>query len=147
MRSLDGYLWCLRASQNAHIFVSLVLVIVLVKALTFLTATPFTNLSVNPSSTSPIYVRDPNLIITLCRTDSRLAPSRWETSLQSNAVPHRLGANLNQTWLCHQSSSVDENVRHVLLQCLWILWFLISLCSPDGVFIDGQRYLKKYCGT
>ena len=28
------------------------------------------------------------------RTDSRFAPSQWETSLQSNAVSHWLGANL-----------------------------------------------------
>ena len=29
-----------------------------------------------------------------CRTDSRLAPGQWKTSLQSNAVSHWLGANL-----------------------------------------------------
>ena len=29
-----------------------------------------------------------------CRVDSRIAPSQWETSLQSNAVSHWLGANL-----------------------------------------------------
>ena len=28
------------------------------------------------------------------RVDSKFAPSQWETSLQSNAVSHRLGANL-----------------------------------------------------
>ena len=28
------------------------------------------------------------------RADSRLAPSQWETSLQSNAISHWLGANL-----------------------------------------------------
>ena len=31
------------------------------------------------------------------RADSRLAPSQWETSLQSNAVSHWLGANLEST--------------------------------------------------
>ena len=30
----------------------------------------------------------------ITRADSRLAPSQWETSLQSNAVSHWLGANL-----------------------------------------------------
>ena len=30
----------------------------------------------------------------MCRADSRLASSQWETSLQSNAVSHRLGTNL-----------------------------------------------------
>ena len=29
-----------------------------------------------------------------CRADSRFAPSQWETSLQSNAISHCLGANL-----------------------------------------------------
>ena len=31
---------------------------------------------------------------TMFRVDSRLVPSQWETSLQSNAVSHRLGANI-----------------------------------------------------
>ena len=33
-------------------------------------------------------------MITTCRADSRFAPSQWETSLQSNAVSHWLGASL-----------------------------------------------------
>ena len=32
------------------------------------------------------------------RADSRFAPSQWETSLQSNAVSHWLGANLESAW-------------------------------------------------
>ena len=39
------------------------------------------------------------------RTDSRSAPSQWETSLQSNIVSHWLGANLEpaliQIWVAH----------------------------------------------
>ena len=35
-----------------------------------------------------------------CRADSRLAPSQWETSLQSNAVSHWLGANLESALWC-----------------------------------------------
>ena len=34
------------------------------------------------------------IIAILNRADCRLAPSEWETSLQSNAVSHCLGANL-----------------------------------------------------
>ena len=30
----------------------------------------------------------------VCKADSRLAPSQWETSLQSNGISHWLGANL-----------------------------------------------------
>ena len=41
----------------------------------------------------------------LHRADSKFAPSQWETSLQSNAVSHWLGANLESAlpppW-CHQ---------------------------------------------
>ena len=36
-----------------------------------------------------------------CRADSRLAPSQWETALQSNAVSHWLGANLELALTCH----------------------------------------------
>ena len=35
-----------------------------------------------------------------CRADSRLVPSQWETSLQSNAVSHWLGANLESVLPC-----------------------------------------------
>ena len=37
--------------------------------------------------------------MTLYRADSWLAPSQWETSLQSNAVSHWLGANLESALL------------------------------------------------
>ena len=39
-------------------------------------------------------------LTTNCRADSRLAPSQWETSLQSNAVSHWLGANLESALDC-----------------------------------------------
>ena len=34
------------------------------------------------------------IILMYNRADSRFVPSQWETALQSNAVPHWLGANL-----------------------------------------------------
>ena len=44
------------------------------------------------------------------RADSRLAPNKWETSLQSNAVSHWLDANpesaLNMTHQLHDTGSV-----------------------------------------
>ena len=49
------------------------------------------------------------------RADSRIAPSKWETSLQSKAVSHWLGANLEsaqtQLWLTgsHQYKMVSAN--------------------------------------
>ena len=43
--------------------------------------------------------------IFLCdfRADTRLAPSQWETSVQSNAVSHWLGANLESAWILLKS--------------------------------------------
>ena len=35
-----------------------------------------------------------------CRADSRLVPSQWETALQSNAVSHWLGTNLELALHC-----------------------------------------------
>ena len=42
-----------------------------------------------------------NMLPVLCRADSRLAPSQWETSLQSNANSHWQGANLESALLWH----------------------------------------------
>ena len=44
---------------------------------------------------------------TIYRTDSTLAPSQWETSLQSNS--HWLGANLEPSWLSGVPDSFDRN--------------------------------------
>ena len=44
------------------------------------------------------------------KTDSRLAPSQWETSLQSNAVSHWLGANLESA-LCILCNPYPESHR------------------------------------
>ena len=41
------------------------------------------------------------------RADSRFAPSQWETSLQSNAVSHWLGTNLESA--LHALSSVNPD--------------------------------------
>ena len=43
----------------------------------------------------------------MCRADSRLAPSQWETSLQSNTVSHWLGANLESAlYVCYSYDAV-----------------------------------------
>ena len=43
---------------------------------------------------------NPEVFWWLYRTDSRLVPSQWETSLQSNADFQRLGANIESSLLC-----------------------------------------------
>ena len=49
------------------------------------------------------------------RVDSRLAPSKWETSLQSNAVSHWLGVNLESSLILINYtalSNVQSGMHH-----------------------------------
>ena len=50
------------------------------------------------------------------RADSRLEPSQWETSLQSNPVSHWLGANLELVLSCHvvKPLQLTRNRIHVV---------------------------------
>ena len=45
------------------------------------------------------------------KADSRLAPSQWETSLQSNAVSHWLGANLESV-LIYLCQAITKHSAH-----------------------------------
>ena len=49
---------------------------------------------------------------TISRVDSRLAPSQWETSLQSNAVSHWLGANLESALSFVAAAWLNHLVQH-----------------------------------
>ena len=57
-----------------------------------------------------------NIDMYLFRANSRFAPSQWETSLQSNAVSHWLGANLKSAllllfgdpWRCYRFGSASR---------------------------------------
>ena len=51
------------------------------------------------------------------RADSRLAPNQWETSLQSNAVSHWLGANLESALSTHFLQCPVKNI--ILTLPLW----------------------------
>ena len=48
--------------------------------------------------------------------DSRFAPSQWETSLQSNAVSHWLGANLELAleMYLHSLSFLDSEAAKII---------------------------------
>ena len=66
-----------------------------------------------------------------CRADSRLAPSQWETALQSNTVSHWLGANLE---ICSSTFGVelifDVNLHECRVRCAHVAeargWIVIS---------------------
>ena len=51
-----------------------------------------------------------------CRDDSRFAPSQWETFLQSNAISHWLGANLESALRCF---SINKLNMYPLSSYLW----------------------------
>ena len=77
------------------------------------------------------------------RADSRLAPSQWETSLQSNAVSHWLGANLESAlvgvevrptdayiWFCKLTTNASDNGLSSG-RCQAIIW------TNAGIFLIG----------
>ena len=56
------------------------------------------------------------------RADSRLVPSQWETSLQSNAVSHWLGTNLESTLKPSAFSYVvNAFIFTPHMSCMWCL--------------------------
>ena len=68
------------------------------------------------------------------RADSRFAPSQWETSLQSNAVSHWLGANLDTMYV----------LTALLLDCL--VWTILSLKSYSKFYdVINGRHFTRYC--
>ena len=72
--------------------------------------------------------------MTLIRADSRLAPSQWETSLQSNAISQWLGASLKSALLiCRIIKAYPEN--HV-----WVIQF------PTCIMIVSYKfYVALFC--
>ena len=48
------------------------------------------------------------------RADSRIAPSQWETALQSNAVSHWLGANLKSVLHLSRETRVYINLPSLI---------------------------------
>ena len=82
--------------------------------------------------------------VSSCSGDSRLAPSQWETSLQSNAVSHWLGANLDSTlklsWMMTGMTSMPCSLqwRHMELGG-------VSDHQPHECLLDRliRRRLKK----
>ena len=97
-----------------------------------------------------MYVYVPANFYSIYRADSWLAPSQWETSLQSNAVSHWLGANLesalmhaNAAWRCryvnqtaplNSSSPSDSNKwRHMAAK------ILVNAGSGYGLLPDGTK--------
>ena len=73
--------------------------------------------------------------------DSNFAPSQWETSLQSNAVSHWLGTNLESALWCWQ-----ENLFHITVTLWHHLAVLLLRCHGLLVELDGLVILPRLDG-
>ena len=75
----------------------------------------------------------------LYRADSRFASSKWESTLQSNAVSHWLGANLEST-LFIDFPSLFVFYDTMMYWC----WrrFPITLRSPERHVVSNHRQIK-----
>ena len=91
----------------------------------------------------------------LCNThmaDSRFAPSQWETSLQSNAVPHWLGANLESALthnhILHMVCYHDMSTYVVIESTFFCrarenfkeIWMITSFLWPNGLEVPKHGY-------
>ena len=92
-----------------------------------------------------------------CRADSRFEPSQWETSLQSNAVSHWLGANLESA-LCNlagfytpadswmllfaKGTTINTHVNVNLIPRMRRLWWLSLRSSHSGI-ISCMRHASE----
>ena len=75
------------------------------------------------------------------KAGSRFAPSQWETSLQSNAVSHWLGANLESA-LLHCWYIWVIGILHwdnEIIQSPWLLWLTLQLSLFDALQGDVQH--------
>ena len=92
------------------------------------------------------------------RADSRFAPSQWETSLQSNAISHSLGANLESaletcTWfccafpflrLCCQFIKDSHDIFTIYIYCiLHAKWVAGNQYSQ--LFINEEHHCANLC--
>ena len=80
------------------------------------------------------------------KVNSRFTPSQWETSLQSNAVSHWLGANLESALIKHvaKCSHYDYWYHINLEKSLQIIWKSGTYIEGLGVSIRWFSCRKKY---
>ena len=69
------------------------------------------------------------------RADFRFAPSQWETSLQSNAVSHWIGSNLESTLIMVPSDRIAKNKKGI-----WVSIFYPARLNGIKPGINTCRY-------
>ena len=72
----------------------------------------------------------------ICRADSRLAPSQWERSLQSNAVSHWMGANLESALRHNGQNNVQTKATNFdrTILCLWTYQDVFDIGLNDNTY-------------
>ena len=92
-----------------------------------------------PTDTIPV-IMDLNVTVfaqKIIKADSSLAPSQWETSLQSNAASHWLGANLARLAHSQWETSLQSNVvSH---------WMGANLESTENDYYNFCCNIKMAC--
>ena len=89
----------------------------------------------NPGCVASLITNNDKWRESYCSADARLAPSQWETSLQSNAVSHWLGANLDSALLykwgiCWKDKTDKHHIR--------LRTYNISYNVPYGCVSNGD---------
>ena len=90
--------------------------------------------------------------VIICRADSRFGPSQWETSLQSNAVSHWLGANQESAliWIAmYKHGSMWTTHRSHMKFVGWIQGPLLptEICQHNtelGAWISDNIHTKLW---
>ena len=72
-----------------------------------------------------------------CKADSRFAPSQWETLLQSNAVSHWLGANLESALMLPESSQCSKFILKSIWPSSEIILIIIISWKKNPMEIAG----------
>ena len=78
------------------------------------------------------------------RADSSLAPSQWETSLQSNSISHWLGANLESD-LIPCKSDYGRWKSAVATRFLHTGILVDSVCNDITIFHGQFSFSGRYC--
>ena len=79
------------------------------------------------------------------RVDSRLVPSQWKTSLQSNAVSHWLGANLESALNWHAVITDPMRVRcQAITMNRWRPNSLTQICCDHDDVIKWKHF-PRHC--
>ena len=84
----------------------------------------------------------------ILRADSRFAPSQWETSLQSNAVSHWLGTNLESALILPEDEPriTFESTAIIMLKInwCWASWEIWNVHWTSNSQVQNSRQWNEH---